>query len=100
MVFRWSSVVALAFVASTLAANFQKPGLVLPPSAAADRQAVKNAFTTAYNTYKQFAFGHDDLDPLSEGFNDGRNGWGATIFDAMSTMLVMDLTASVTSPPM
>jgi hypothetical protein len=27
-------------------------------------------------------------------FNDGRNGWGATIVDAMSTMTVMGLTVS------
>jgi len=25
---------------------------------------------------REFAFGHDDLSPLSKGFSDGRNGWG------------------------
>lgn len=49
----------------------------------------RDAFLSAYSTYVKFAFGHDDLQPVSLTFNDGRNGWGATIVDAMSTMTVM-----------
>ena len=36
---------------------------------------------------RQFAFGHDEVAPLSEKSLDPRNGWGATIVDAMSTMV-------------
>ncbi len=36
---------------------------------------------------RKFAFGHDEVTPLSQGFSDPRNGWGATIVDAMSTMV-------------
>lgn len=92
MGFRRVAAVAFALSASSLAANFQKPNIVLPSSAAADRNAVKQAFTTAYNTYRKFAFGHDDLEPVSKSFDDSRNGWGASIFDGMSTMLIMGLT--------
>lgn len=34
---------------------------------------------------REFAWGHDDLTPETKGFFDGRNGWGATIVDAMTT---------------
>ncbi|KAJ7591434.1 glycoside hydrolase family 47 protein [Mycena floridula] len=74
-----------------LAANVQNPNLVLPDSAAANRQAVKDIFQTSYEAYRQFAFGHDDLSPISKGFSDGRNGWGATIIDALTTAHIMGL---------
>lgn len=40
---------------------------------------------------RKFAFGHDDLQPVSMTFNDGRNGWGASIVDGMTTMFIMGL---------
>jgi hypothetical protein len=36
---------------------------------------------------RKFAFGHDEVAPLSQLPLDPRNGWGATIVDAMSTMV-------------
>ena len=36
---------------------------------------------------REFAFGHDEVAPLSQKPLDPRNGWGATIVDAMSTMV-------------
>ncbi|KAF8889712.1 glycoside hydrolase family 47 protein [Infundibulicybe gibba] len=89
-------VVALAlFLASstapTVADPVQKAGLRLPSSAAGHRDAVKQIFIDSYQAYRKFAFGHDDLSPLSTSFSDGRNGWGASIVDAMSTMHIMGL---------
>ncbi|KAI3600439.1 glycoside hydrolase family 47 protein [Moniliophthora roreri] len=82
----------LALSASTtLADRVQKENLVVPPAAYGNRDAVKQIFVDSYTAYKRFAFGHDDLLPLSKGFSDGRNGWGATIIDAMSTMHIMGL---------
>ncbi|KAJ7914446.1 glycoside hydrolase family 47 protein [Mycena leptocephala] len=69
----------------------QPPGLVVPPAYAPRRDDAKTLFTTSYNAYKQFAFGHDDLSPVSKGFSDGRNGWGASLVDAMPTMFIMGL---------
>ncbi|KAF8155649.1 glycoside hydrolase family 47 protein [Crassisporium funariophilum] len=83
--------IALALSGSALAANVQKANLVLPRSASGHRDAVEKIFTDSYSAYKEFAFGHDDLSPLSQGFSDGRNGWGATIVDAMTTMHIMGL---------
>lgn len=39
-----------------------------------------------------YALGHDELKPLSNKPNDPFGGWGATMVDALSTLLVMDLT--------
>ncbi|KAF8512523.1 glycoside hydrolase family 47 protein [Hysterangium stoloniferum] len=64
----------------------QKPGLKLPPSAAASKAQVKQIFSNAFNAYTEFAFSHDDLTPVSKSFSDG-----ATIVDAMSTMKIMGL---------
>ncbi|KAG6919820.1 hypothetical protein DXG01_000324 [Tephrocybe rancida] len=75
----------------SFAANVQKSNLQLPPDAVVHKAAVQKIFTDSYAAYKKFAFGHDDLSPLSEGFSDGRNGWGASIVDAMTTMHIMGL---------
>ncbi len=54
---------------------------------------VRQEFLHAWNAYKQYAWGHDDLKPLSKGYRD----WHAvslymTPVDAMDTMLLMGLT--------
>ncbi|TFK34475.1 glycoside hydrolase family 47 protein [Crucibulum laeve] len=87
-------VVALAISAASLpviAGPVQKPFILLPPDAVKHREAVKDIFVKSYSAYKKFAFGHDDLSPLSQSFSDGRNGWGASIVDALSTMNIMGL---------
>lgn len=115
-----------ALASATSAAQVQKPGLKLPASAAANANEIKSMFTEAYSTYRcvlnlsgckikadachalfptrfrvcrvsrKIAFGHDDLQPVSMTFNDGRNGWGASIVDAMSTMVIMGLDVRMT----
>ncbi|KAJ1304573.1 hypothetical protein OPQ81_005715 [Rhizoctonia solani] len=83
----------LPFAAIARAWTVQKPNLELPSDAAAKRQDAIELFTSAYADYKKYAWGHDSLAPLSKTFIDDedRNGWGATIVDAMSTMKVMGL---------
>ncbi|KAI0289404.1 glycoside hydrolase family 47 protein [Multifurca ochricompacta] len=70
----------------------QLPGLEVPSSAAADRDSVVRIFSQSYNAYRSVAFGHDEVAPVSQKPLDPRNGWGATIVDAMSTMYIMNLT--------
>ncbi|KAF8995585.1 glycoside hydrolase family 47 protein [Cyathus striatus] len=65
--------------------------IILPPSAKQNQDAVKKIFNDSYQAYIEFAFGHDDLSPLSQSFSDERNGWGASIVDALSTMQIMGL---------
>jgi mannosyl-oligosaccharide alpha-1,2-mannosidase len=35
-------------------------------------QRIKDSFQFAYNGYKQYAFGHDELLPVSNGYSDSR----------------------------
>ncbi|KNZ78348.1 Mannosyl-oligosaccharide alpha-1,2-mannosidase 1B [Termitomyces sp. J132] len=89
----------------------QNPNLSLPPGSYESRDAVVVMFKRSYESYRlvKYAWGHDDLLPLNnsmslqhlgtprlnltvfKGFTDTRNGWGATIVDAMSTMYIMGL---------
>ncbi|KAH9165122.1 seven-hairpin glycosidase [Lactarius sanguifluus] len=74
------------------AGSVQFPGLAVPISAATDRASVVQIFNESYNTYREFAWGHDEVAPLSQAPLDPLNGWGASIVDAMSTMYIMGLT--------
>lgn len=95
---------ALLSCTSVLAGVVQKPGLVLPLDARSHRDAAEAIFVKSYESYRfvhtlvpcetlltefnrKFAFGHDDLEPISGTFDDGRNGWGATIVDALTTLV-------------
>lgn len=59
--------------------------------AANERQrAVVDAFKHAWKGYKEFAWGHDNLKPISMGSHDWF-GLGLTIVDSLDTMYIMDL---------
>ncbi|KAK4099820.1 glycoside hydrolase family 47 protein [Parathielavia hyrcaniae] len=51
--------------------------------------AVKEAFQVSWDGYYRYAFPHDSLRPVTNGFADDRNGWGASAVDALSTALIM-----------
>ncbi|KAK4046506.1 para-aminobenzoate synthase, (PABA) [Microbotryomycetes sp. JL201] len=55
------------------------------------REWVRRAFLHVWENYKAHAWGHDELRPLSASATDKFSGWGATIFDALDTLLVMGL---------
>lgn len=99
---RWFLAVLAASVVK--AEPVQKSDLQLPPSASFHQATVKELFVTSYEAYqydtvvflsicthhiacREYAWGHDDLLPVSESYFDGRNGWGASIADAMGTMV-------------
>ncbi|KAL2863737.1 glycoside hydrolase family 47 protein [Aspergillus lucknowensis] len=52
--------------------------------------AVKEAFSHAWDGYYEHAFPHDELHPISNGYGDSRNGWGASAVDALSTAIIMN----------
>jgi ER degradation enhancer, mannosidase alpha-like 2 len=81
-----TTVIALVCLSSTIAVS--QPGNVQPahPTAA----DVRAEFMHAWNGYKKFAWGHDDLKPLSRTWHD----WYAepllmTPVDALDTMILM-----------
>ncbi|KAJ5091375.1 CAZyme family GH47 [Penicillium alfredii] len=57
--------------------------------------AVKEAFQHAWKGYTKYAFPHDELRPVSNGYGDSRNGWGASAVDALSTAIIMGDTDAV-----
>ncbi|TFK73472.1 glycoside hydrolase family 47 protein [Pluteus cervinus] len=77
---------------NALAGLVQKPGLALPTRAFTDREVVRQMHKRSYDAYRKYAFGHDDLRPLSKTFADTRNGWGASIIDALTTNIIMNFT--------
>ncbi|KAG2156713.1 glycoside hydrolase family 47 protein [Suillus bovinus] len=89
--FRCWLLAALA-ASAVKAESVQKSDLKLPPSASIHKAEVKDLFASSYEAYQKYAWGHDDLLPVSESYFDGRNGWGASIADAMGTMWIMGFT--------
>jgi mannosyl-oligosaccharide alpha-1,2-mannosidase len=86
----------LALVAATLFSSFPLPTAaqsqrVLPanPASAYRAEAVREAFRHAWTGYRKYAFPHDEVKPDTYGFDDSRNGWGATAVDALSTAILM-----------
>ncbi|KAE8748620.1 hypothetical protein FOCC_FOCC004631 [Frankliniella occidentalis] len=54
------------------------------------QEAVLNAFKHAWKGYKQYAWGHDNLKPISATYHDWF-GLGLTIVDSLDTMYIMGL---------
>lgn len=55
------------------------------------QNAVVAAFKHAWDGYKRFAWGHDNLKPMSGGFYDWYH-LGLTIVDSLDTLYIMNLT--------
>ncbi|KAJ2878362.1 hypothetical protein FB639_003407, partial [Coemansia asiatica] len=52
---------------------------------------VRNGFLRAWKAYKKYAFGADEINPLTLEPLTTRNGWGATLIDALDTIHIMGL---------
>lgn len=60
-------------------------------SGAADRlEAVRDAFRHAWKAYKEHAWGHDELKPISKSFSEWF-GLGLTLIDSLDTMWILGL---------
>lgn len=53
-------------------------------------EAVRDAFRHAWKGYKDYAWGHDELKPISKSFGEWF-GLGLTLIDALDTMWIMGL---------
>ena len=52
---------------------------------------VREAFQHAWQGYKEHAWLHDEVMPLSGGHKDGYAGWGASLVDPLDTLWIMGL---------
>ena len=57
------------------------------------RDAVRDAFRHAWRSYRAYAWGHDELRPVSNRTNDSWGGFGITVVDALDTLWIMGLRA-------
>ena len=58
-----------------------------------DRLAViKAAAEHTWNGYREHAWGHDEIKPVSGKSGDPFNGWGATLVDGLDTLWIMGMT--------
>jgi len=55
------------------------------------RGAVKNAFRKCWESYREYAWGYDELIPKTLLGLDTYSGWGATLVDGLDTLWIMDL---------
>ncbi|RHZ74063.1 hypothetical protein Glove_227g74 [Diversispora epigaea] len=55
------------------------------------RESIKEGFLHSWRGYTKYAWGYDELLPLSNGIANNFNGWGATIVDSLDTMWIMGL---------
>ncbi|CAK7214152.1 hypothetical protein SCUCBS95973_002041 [Sporothrix curviconia] len=55
------------------------------------RDAVRDAFQRAWESYRQHAWGYDELLPIKLKGKDGFSGWGATLVDGLDTLWIMGL---------
>ncbi|EPS25400.1 Mannosyl-oligosaccharide alpha-1,2-mannosidase [Penicillium oxalicum] len=88
------SLAALSLVGSTVAHPLVEHEKVLGHKSDSQEkaEAVKEAFQHAWDGYMKYAFPHDELHPVSNGYGDSRNGWGASAVDALSTAIIMGKT--------
>ncbi|CAG8519774.1 11583_t:CDS:2, partial [Acaulospora colombiana] len=55
------------------------------------RNSIKNGFLHAWRGYSNYAWGYDELKPVSNQGINKFNGWGATIVDSLDTLWIMGL---------
>lgn len=73
--------------------DFSNPELRKRELATAEqrRKDVKQAFKKTWAAYEKYAWGHDELKPLSLEGHDPFSGWAATIFDNLDTLWIMGM---------
>lgn len=61
------------------------------PTARARQRAVRDVFLRCWRSYKKYAWGDDELLPVSGGSTTTYGGWGVTMVDALDTLWIMGL---------
>ncbi|KZL80615.1 glycosyl hydrolase family 47 [Colletotrichum incanum] len=65
-------------------------GAVNPhPKAPRRQKAVRDVFKKSYDSYKRYAWTHDELTPVSARGKDTFGGWAASLVDSLDTLWIM-----------
>lgn len=54
-------------------------------------EVIRTTFKRSWLAYRNKAWKHDELSPVSGSFKDPFNGWGATLIDTLDTLYIMGL---------
>ena len=73
-----------------------RPASLLAASQNERQKAVVAAFRHAWAGYRKFAWGHDELKPVSKSFSEWF-GLGLTLIDALDTMWILGLKKGICS---
>lgn len=91
----WAGVLVLVIALEPIASSdprWRQNATAAAPSQAEMAERVKQEFLHAWHGYKQYAWGHDELRPLSKGYHDW---YGVSLYmtpvDALDTMVLMGL---------
>ncbi|PWN32390.1 seven-hairpin glycosidase [Meira miltonrushii] len=88
----WAALLSFALLGFEVIPSFA--GKIQSDQAKADpsrRAAVKQAFQSAFGDYLEYAYGYDELLPLTKNGTGGFGNWGATFIDALDTAKIMGL---------
>lgn len=75
----------------TIQASFKKESAVQRRDRLFKQVTVKETFLHAWNGYKTYAMGKDEVKPNSKESADPFMGWGATLVDSLDTLWIMGL---------
>ncbi|KAJ2571217.1 Endoplasmic reticulum mannosyl-oligosaccharide 1,2-alpha-mannosidase [Coemansia sp. RSA 1813] len=53
--------------------------------------AIRDAMKHAWSGYRQYAFGRDELQPLSKSYNDRWGNWSISLVDSLDTLSIMGM---------
>eukprot|EP01137_Pigoraptor_chileana_P020736 Opistho-2@83502 len=59
------------------------------------RRAVRDAFLHAWRGYRQYAWGHDEIQPRTNGTNDSWGHFAVTMIDSLDTLIIMGLSSEL-----
>jgi ER degradation enhancer, mannosidase alpha-like 2 len=89
---KWLGVAVLVGACMASRGLGQAPPAQTPPSPGPMALQVRGEFLYAWNAYKQYAWGHDELKPLSKSYRDWHSAsLLVTPVDALDTMILMGL---------
>jgi mannosyl-oligosaccharide alpha-1,2-mannosidase len=75
----------------TIQHKFKAENAVAKEDRLAKLDKIKSVFKKSWNGYKEFAWLHDELKPLSGSNRDPFASWGATLVDSLDTLWIMGL---------
>lgn len=71
--------------------DFKPEGPEAKAARTAKLDAIRNVFKRSWKGYRELAWEHDELKPVSGEFKDPFAGWRATLVDALDTLWIMGL---------